>query len=185
MVPPRASRFVRACSRAGAAAVFGACAILGCSSGAPEPSKGKYTVEFPTTAAAIATDFVQLLVFDVIDPSKRAELCEKLISARITDPATLRPSVSPPAPVNICEMLAGRKPITIPYGEHALLAIAQRKESKENKEVLTDFLIGCAIMTVGDGDAPIPLPLRLVSTSQVVPVTTCAGVGAYCSNNCN
>jgi hypothetical protein len=181
------ARLVASCGPARrAGVVLATCAMLfGCAASDPEPSKGNYTVEFPNTAAAVATDYVQILVFDVVDTSKRAELCDKLVSARITDPGTLRPSVSPPAPpANICEMHAGRKPITVPYGEHALLAIAQRKETKDNKEILTDFLIGCAIMTVGEGDAPIPIPLRVVSVSQVVPTTKCASVGAYCGNGC-
>src|SRR5690606_17142735 len=115
-----------------------------CSAGEPEPSKGTYTVQFPSTAAAVATDFVQILVFDVKRPEDRPTLCADLIAARLTDPTTLVSSVNPPAPAaNICEMRAGRKPVTIPYGEHALLAVAQRRDPR-NQEQLHDFMIGCA-----------------------------------------
>ena len=61
------------------------CAIVACASEA-DPSAGKYTVQFPSTAAAVATDFIQILVFDVKDPSARAGLCQELITARLTAP---------------------------------------------------------------------------------------------------
>ncbi len=161
-----------------ASAVLGA--VVACSS-AEEESRGTYTVQFPSTAAAVATDFVQLLVFDVKSPDQRAGLCEELISARLTTPASLSPSVPASPAANICEMLAGRKPVKIPYGEHALLAIAQRKNAQGQVE---DFLIGCAIMTIGNGDAPLSIPVRLVSVNVPVPATTCGSVGEYCAGKC-
>jgi hypothetical protein len=158
--------------------------VAACSGGEAEPSTGSYTVQFPSTAAAVATDFVQILVFDVKSPEERPTLCGDLIAARLTDPTTLVPSVNPPAPAaNICEMRAGKKPITIPYGEHALLAIAQRRDP-QNPEQLQDFMIGCAIMTFGKGDAPLPIPVKLVTVNQRVPATTCASVGEYCDGLC-
>lgn len=156
--------------------------IAACSSGEGEPSKGAYTIQFPSTAAAVATDFVQVLVFDV-NPGNRAHICEDLIAARLTDASKLTPSVNPPAPAaNICEMRAGRKAVTIPYGEHALLAIAQKKD---RQDVVKDFMIGCAIMTIGEGDAPLAIPVRLVSVNQPVPTTTCGSVGEYCDGKCD
>jgi len=153
-----------------------------CTSGEAEPSRGAYTVQFPSTAAAVATDFVQILVFDV-KPEDRGRICEDLIATRLTDPAKLIPSVNPPAPAaNICEMRAGRKPVAIPYGEHALLAVAQKKD---RGDVVRDFMIGCAIMTIGDGDAPLSIPVRLVSVNQPVPATTCGSVGEYCDEKCD
>jgi hypothetical protein len=138
-------------------------------------------VAFPSTAAAVATDFVQILVFDV-KPNERGSVCQDLITARITQPDSLTPSVSPPDPAaNICEMRAGRKPITVPYGEHALLAIAQRKDANG---VVQDFMVGCAIMTMGDGDAPLSIPVKLISVNQPVPATKCGSVGEYCDGKC-
>lgn len=154
--------------------------LIACSSA--QPSVGKYTVEFPSTAAAIATDYVQVLVFDVNGQNKTS-ICEDLITQRETSPDSLTPSVNPPAPAaNICEMRAGTKSVAIPYGDHALLAIGERKQSNA---ATTDFLIGCAIMNIGDGDAPVPIPLRLVSVNSPVPSTTCASVADFCSEKCN
>jgi len=147
----------------------------------PAPSKGTYTVSFPSTAAAVATDFVQVLVFDVNGPAK-GSLCQALITQPVTAPGQLTPSVTPPErPVNICAMLAGRLPVNLPYGEHALLAIAQRQDAQDQ---LKDFMIGCAIMTIGDGDAPIPIPVRLVNVSTPVPITKCGSVGEFCDEKC-
>ena len=156
-------------------------AIAACTAGEADPSKGTYTVQFPSTAAAVATDFVQLLVFDVTTPEDRASICLDLITSRLTTPGSLEPSVPPAPAANICEMRAGVKAVTIPYGEHAILAIAQKKDRQDQ---LRDFLIGCAIMTVGDGDAPVPIPLRLVSVSAPVPPTTCGSVGEFCDTGC-
>lgn len=155
--------------------------LLSCTAGEADPSKGTYTVQFPSTAAAVATDYVHILVFDVETPEERGSICQDLITARLTKPGSLEPSVPPAPPANICEMRAGRKVVTIPYGEHALLAIAQKKDRQDQ---LRDFLIGCAIMTIGDGDAPLPIPLRLVTVSAPVPPTTCGSVGEYCDGDC-
>ena len=162
------------------AVLFGA-SLVACTSGEAEPSRGTYTVQFPSTAAAVATDFVQILVFDVGD-GDRGGLCQSLITSRITDPAQLVPSVPAGTAANICEMRAGRKPVNVPYGERALLAIAQRKDAEDQ---LKDFMIGCAIMTIGEGDAPLPIPVRLISVNQPVPATTCGSVGEYCDAKCN
>ena len=155
-----------------------ASAVFACGSGDTPPSKGNYTVEFPSTEAAVATDFVQILVFDV-DPAKRAEICDELVASRITDPDNVKP-IQPPAEANICEMRAGRKPVVIPYGEHAIVAVAQRMDGDQRK----DFLIGCAIMTIGEGDAPLPIPLRPVAVDATIPSTKCPSVGEYCDGKC-
>jgi hypothetical protein len=157
-----------------------ALAVAACSSKGNESSPGIYSVQFPSTAAAVATDFVQILVFDVT-PENREQICGDLVRGR-TRGDELRPSVNPPSPsANICEMLAGRKPVTIPYGEKALLAIAQRKT---NTGAIEDLLIGCAVMTIGEGDAPAPIPLHLVTISQPIPPTECGSVQEYCADQC-
>ncbi len=156
-------------------------AVTACASN-NDPSGGTFTVEFPSTAAAIATDYVQVLVFDVKSPTQRAGLCQELITARLTSPASLAPSI-PPVVQNICEILNGKKPLTSPYGEHAVVAIAQRTDGNNQ---IQDFMIGCAIMTIGDGDAPLPIPLKLVSVRVGVPATTCSSVSERCrpGNSC-
>ncbi len=148
--------------------------VVACSAGTEDPSPGTYTLKFPSTAAAVSTDTVQIVVFEAPPPgsAQRSGFCQELVQARRRkDPQ--REGVPNPA-VNICELLQGRKPITIPYGEKALLAIAQRKGA--------DFMIGCAIQTLGEGDAPLPIDLSLIDVSNPVPETNCSSVGDFCSS---
>jgi hypothetical protein len=163
--------------RGAAAAVF-ALSLVGsvaCTAPSTGPSPGTYSVSFPSTAAAVATDTVQLLVFEVPKSGEdRNDFCLTLIQGRKRqDP---QKPILQNTPVNICEMLGGRKPITIPYGEKAVLAVAKRK--------MNDFLIGCSIQTFGDGDAPLDIDLALVDVGVSVPDTPCATVGDFCSQKC-
>ena len=153
--------------------------IAACTSGEASPSAGTVTMQFPSTQAAVATDFVQLFVFDVNSPEERGTLCQDKVAARKAN-APLNPSLTP-QPWNICELLAGRRPATIPYGEKAILAVAQRKD--RNNE-LQDFMIGCAVQTLGDGDAPLPIYLSLIDVRTPVPDTNCATVADYCGSRC-
>lgn len=155
-----------------------AAVVIGCAES--DPTGGAYTIAFPSTAAAVATDFVQLYVFDVTDQN-RGSICQQVITTRSAAPGTLAPTQTA-APANICEMNLGRKPITFAYGEHAILAVAQRKDAQGT---LQDFLIGCAVMTIGEGDAPLPIPVHLVSAGTPVPVTKCGSVGEYCDGRCS
>jgi hypothetical protein len=152
--------------------------IVACSAGEASPTSGIVTMQFPSTQAAVATDFVQLFVFDV-GPDQAASICLDKIQARKRQ-EPLDASLTPP-PWNICELLAGRRPATLPYGEKAVLAVAQRKDKNDQ---LQDFMIGCAVQTLGDGDAPIPVRLSLVNVGTPVPETNCATVGDYCGSRC-
>lgn len=153
--------------------------VVACSAGEADPSTGTYTVQFPSTAAAVATDFVVVLVFDIPDENARTRRCQDLVAERRKGNA-LRPDY--PAqnpPPNICEMLNGKKPLTVPYGEKALLAIAQRKNSDDR---VVDFMIGCVVATIGEGNAPVPIELSLIDVAQPVPATTCGSVGEWCAS---
>ena len=152
-----------------------AAVVLACSAGEESPSPGSYTIQFPSTAAAVATDTVQLLLFDVPKtPGERTAFCENLIQARKRkDP---QKPILQNTPVNICEMSLGRRPVTVPFGERALLAIAQRRG--------VDFMVGCSIQTLGQGDAPLPIAMSLVDILNPVPDTSCATVSDFCTLKC-
>jgi hypothetical protein len=156
-------------------AAFALLAITACTASNDTPSSGTYTIEFPSTAAAVATDNVQLFVFDPPTlAADRAGYCQSLIQAR-----KLKADQKPIAmnqPVNTCELLGGKKPITIDYGDKAILAVAQRNQM--------DFMIGCAIQTLGNGDASLPIDLSLVDVSNPVPPTTCMSVTDFCTGKC-
>jgi hypothetical protein len=152
--------------------VAGAAVVVACAAPSSGPSAGTYTLAFPSTAAAVATDTVQLFVFEApASAEERAGFCESLIQGRKRkDPQ--RP-LATNQPVNICELLLGRKPITLAYGDRAILALAQRRGA--------DFLVGCTLQSLGDGDAVTPIDLALVDVGNPVPETSCNSVGDFCA----
>jgi hypothetical protein len=148
---------------------------IACSPGEEPASPGTYTIQFPSTAAAVATDTVQLLFYDL--PKSQAErtaLCAVLIQTRKS--GELPKPAFQNQPVNICEMSQGRRPVTVQYGERAVFAIAQRRGA--------DFMFGCSIQTFGEGDAPLPISMALVDVTNAVPETTCATVSDFCTLKC-
>ncbi|MBX3187880.1 MAG: hypothetical protein KF819_12730 [Labilithrix sp.] len=164
--------------RLSAAIVFGCVASLAvaCSAPADGPSEGKYTVRFPSTAAAVATDTVQLYFYAV--PTKLADrnnFCQSLLQARKRGDNSIRPIGQNP-PVNLCEMFKGVKPVVVGYGEKAVLGIGRRGAD--------DFLVGCVIQTYGAGDAPLDLDLALVDVGLPVPTTDCTSVSQACEARC-
>jgi hypothetical protein len=151
-------------------------AVVACTAGEASPSTATYTVKFPSTAAAVATDQVQLLVFD-FPADQRAVICPNLIQSRKRR-EPLSPVVAGPV-VNICEMLRGVKPITVPYGERAVLAVAIRKGA--------DYMLGCVLHTFGDEETDatkLTVPLALIDFGQAVPDTTCTNVSDFCNSVC-
>ena len=153
--------------------------LVACTAGEGPPSTGTYQIRFPSTAAAVATDAVQLLVFDVAPKDDAATLCQSLLVARKRGD-DLKP-VFTNSPVNICEMLHGTKSVTLSYGEKAVMAVALRRTNNS----FVDFLIGCTVQTVGDGSFLLDVPVSLVDVGQSVPDPgDCNGVGEYCSGAC-
>ena len=156
-----------------------AATVAACTAGDASPSPGVVTMQFPSTQAAVATDFVQLYVFDIKTPAERSSIClDKVTARKRKEP--LNESFLPP-PWNICELLAGRRAATIPYGEKAVLAVAQRKDRNDQ---LQDFMLGCSVQTLGEGDALVPIRLALIDVRTPVPETNCATVGDYCGSRC-
>ncbi len=160
-------------TKAFSALVLGIFAAVSACSAAPDgPSKGNYTVSFPSTQAAVATDSVVVYVFDgPKSAADRAGYCQALIQAR-KKREPQRP-ISQSKAANICELLQGRQPIEVAYGEKALMAIGLRGDD--------DFLIGCVIQSFGDGDAALDIDLTLVDVGVSVPFTDCKSVSAACT----
>lgn len=172
MVGKPATRSLR--RRLASALVPFALLVSACASAADGPSRGNYTLEFPSTEVAVATDTVQVFVFALPEPSARESYCRELIDGRKR--SDLQKAEVESVPANICELLKGRRPITVPYGEWAVLAVGQRGTD--------DFVIGCAIQTIGEGDAPLPIELSLVNPAQAVPVSDCKSVSDACAAKC-
>jgi hypothetical protein len=149
-----------------------ALAIVACSSSGSDGG-GTYTLAFPSTAAAVAADGVQVLVFDASDAG--ATFCTDLVVARRSSQALPKALVESKV-VTPCDMVAGLGQVTIPFGLRAVLAVAQKGGQ--------DYLIGCALQQVGSGDAQVPVQLALASTTVTVPATTCASLSDHCGGRC-
>ena len=153
--------------------------VVACTAGEGPPSSGTYTIQFPSTAAAVATDAVQILVFDASNPATSASICDDVLQSRKRGD-NLVPEFQN-TPVNICEMLRGVKPVTLNYGPKAILAIGLRKANNQ----FNDFLIGCTVQTIGDGSFVLNVPVTLVDIATSVPDPgDCDSVGDYCSGSC-
>ncbi len=153
--------------------VIGAALVVACSAEAT-PSTGSYTVNFPSVAAAVATDTVQLFVFDAKgqDPNS---VCSELM-LKVKSKQDLGPSILTGPAVAPCDLAAGAKAITIPYGEKAIVALGQSGG--------VTLLAGCVQETVGTGNLPISVSLGIVSTKTSVKATTCTKLSDFCSQAC-
>lgn len=165
---------VRTITLAALAALAACTTLVACNT---EPSPGKVTIDFPSTEAAIATDYVQLYVFE-ITAAERETFCDAAVSAR-KGGETLEASDTPRA-WNVCELLEGRPPIEIEYGEKAILAVAQRSAGN----LLEDFMIGCAAAKVGEGNLPVPILLHAIDETKPLPPTSCTTVSDFCGRRC-
>jgi hypothetical protein len=145
-----------------------------CGSEKSPPSEGLYTITFPSTAAAVSTDLVQVYVFDIPDGGA-ATLCPNLIGLRRTN-QPLPPRLVEIPPTTPCDLAAGRQQLTIPYGVRAILAVGQRGGQ--------DYLIGCALESVGDGNAPVEVVLTTFSSAIAIPPTSCRELSQKCQRKC-
>ena len=138
-------------------------------------ASGAYTIKFPSTAAAVATDTVQVFVFqDTGDGG--AGTCFSLVQKRQSHQA-LPTALITSDPITPCEMAAGTGAVTIPFGKVAVLAVAVRKGS--------DFLLGCEQTELSQANPSIEVDLSLASTSVSVPTTVCTSLSSHCTGGCN
>ena len=77
---------------------------------------------------------------------------------------------------NVCETRDQKRPVTVDFGEVALLAVGQHGG--------TDFYIGCSLQSVGDGALPVPIYMTPIHDRET-PATTCTSVSQFCSKGCN
>lgn len=139
------------------------------------PTQGSYTIQFPSTAAAVATETVEVLVFDASVGGGGGQ-CFSLVQKRQSHqqlPATIVAS----APVSPCDVQStGAGAVTVPFGKVAILAVGTRKSA--------DFLIGCTEGTVTPDNTNVVVQLSLAGTGVSVPTTTCTDLKPYCSGSC-
>ena len=144
----------------------------GCSAGTTSPPLGTINVTFPSVHAAIASDTLELHVFDASSPDTCIDLVQKRRTGQV-----LPKGLIDRTPVPTCDFLAGKStPLDIAYGRRAFLVVAQRQAQ--------DLLIGCTIQ--GVGDAPILVDVALITKDAMtsVPASSCVKLSDYCSGAC-
>src|SRR6185312_3350686 len=106
------------------------------------PTAGCYDITFPSPAAAVATDTIQVIVFDASGDA--GNLCFSLVEKRKSH-QDLPGALQTGQPTATCSLMgsgdagASGGHIDLPYGAYAFLAIGQRQGQ--------DFMLGCALGT--------------------------------------
>jgi hypothetical protein len=153
------------------ATTFALLVAAGCSSSSGAVN---YTINFPSVAAAVQTDSVQLFVFDGSGQDPKS-FCEQLVlkvksSQDLGTRLVTGPAVSP------CDLAAGAKPVSISFGDRALLAVGTKGGAT--------LLAGCTFETVGDGTLPVSISLGIVNTSVQVNASMCSKLSDFCAGSC-
>lgn len=138
---------------------------------APELS---YALDFPSEAAAIATESVTVYLF----PSTVGD-CLSLIEARTFGKDM--PAGAQTATATVCELRGGaqRAQVASEADEVTILAVAQRVDGGS----LRDFLIGCTKQRASEPET-LPVPLTFIDYQQSVPATACPTLSSRCDGLC-
>jgi hypothetical protein len=162
-----------------AAAAATLAGVLACSQSVnqhPSPATtGQVQIAFPSTAVAVASEKVQVLVFDATVPGTD---CLSLLVARESGAET------PKAPallldtgaVDACALAGGDGALPISYGSRSFLAVAQRGGQ--------DFFTGCAQGDIEADSPPVSITLAEAKIGTHVPPTTCASLSQKCTGGC-
>jgi hypothetical protein len=153
-----------------------ASSALGCGGEDAQEANGQYVLAFPSVAAAVAVDGLQIFVFD----SQQAGVdCQSLIAVRRSGQPLPAASLVFQSPIfSTCDTQRGAPAtrFSLGFGPRTVLAVGYSKGN--------DLLIACNSGTVQDGTEPIYLPFGTESVSAQVPGTTCAQLSAYCEKKC-
>jgi hypothetical protein len=149
--------------------------LAACSPGTEAEKSGAVTVAFPSTNAAIATDTLELRVFDA---NVTGNDCLSLIQTEEkTQP--LPKAIFDSGKQDTCKFFETQvKPFDMGYGSRAFMVVGQRAN--------TDFVLGCSIAGIGDVSNAVSVDLSLnlsafSQTTQVPDSTTCASLGDRCT----
>jgi hypothetical protein len=151
-------------------------ALLACSQPvdhvASPPTSAQYQVTFPSTAVAVASDTVQVLVFDA---SATGADCLSLVTARRTGAQLPKGAalLLDTGAVQTCDLAAGQGTFQVSYGSRSFFAIAQRAGQ--------DFFTGCTQADVEANIAPVNISLAQDKTGTTVPPTTCTSLSEKCN----
>jgi hypothetical protein len=160
--------------------VAGLVAGLGCGS-AGDVATGTFTIQFPSTAAAIAvakhTQGVQVFAYSVSafgDASAEvAGACQTLVEQSRTNNLTAIP-IAKSEVVTPCDLMAGKGTVALAYGSYAFLAVVKSSGN--------DYLVGCAEQTITSTNTVVTILMTLASSTEMVPTTSCTSLSQACPN---
>lgn len=158
-----------------ASAISGAACSQPVSQHASAPASSQYEIVFPSTAAAIATDQVEILVFDTSMPDTD---CLSLLTTRqagapLPEAPTL---VFDSQAIDTCSLTTGSGTLDVSFGERSFLVIAQRGGS--------DLFTGCAQTDLEADSATIVVPIAQAGTATALPDTACTSLSQKCAGGC-
>ena len=155
--------------------VLAAASSLSCSAKDAPAAPTTYGLTFPSTAAAVAADEVDIQVF-AIPSLTTSDVCEDLVT-KVASGQALPATLADTTPIATCSLLEGSSgSINVSVGPRAFLATATHAGAT--------LLVGCAVENVTGGQLLVPIDLALVSDTVPVPTTTCTTLSAHCKQKC-
>jgi hypothetical protein len=133
-------------------------AVAACSASSADPVALRYSVEFPSKAAAVATERVQVFAF----PGRLD--CAALVAGYGPPPSWEVQPAAQTSAVSPCAL--GSAQISLPFGDYTLLAVGSAGA--------TELLIGCAPQTLNAKTEVVPVSLALFDFSRPIPATDCS-----------
>ena len=145
------------------------------------PTSARYQINFPSTRVAVATEAIQVSVFDATNGAQAGTDCLTLITKQKTkaDLPKAPLFIAQTEVIPVCDVLSGTKGAlpTISYGKRTFMAVAKRGNA--------DFFLGCSEADIGSADALVDISVAQVDETTQVPTTTCPTLGDKCKNTCN
>ncbi len=155
--------------------IVGAAFVLtACSGGTTTPQRGTISVTFPSVHAAVASDEIELHVYDAPDQNTCLDLVQKRRTAQAIPSGLIDRT-----PIPTCDFLAGKGvPLDVGYGKRAFL-VATRHAGK-------DILVGCTLQGVGDAPIAVDVELTTINAMTLIPGkdSDCVTLSMKCSGAC-
>jgi hypothetical protein len=146
--------------------------VVACSDDVPLPNS--YEIVFPSTDVAVATETVEVQVFDV--KGQETSFCVEALVKRRNNQDIGAP-LARTAPRSTCDLLKSSEPLDVSFGTRAFVAIGRRGGQ--------DFVLGCSVENVGPESVPARINMTYANVSvQAAPTTTCRDVSQRCSGGC-
>lgn len=138
--------------------------------GSSADAEGTYVIEFPSSSAVLATESVDVDVYEAADPS----LCINLTERARTN-QELPDAIARVARIDPCALASGDGSLRVSSGERAILVRANRGGRA--------YLVGCSRFVAEPGFVA-NVTVSLLPNVAAPPASTCASMKARCEGAC-